>query len=359
MSENQLAAYSADTPNSLLLFPLYDDLDAFLEWDADCYDIPEQLEEIAEHNRDFDIKWLLDKRPPLLIFSNRKKHPVKTLKLVFVEPLDDAVYCKFWEKESNRYSEDLEIPASTEVIEIYYDQTRSLHIQAIRGEPAQLPVSTDPQPETDASSLPALPPPPNPAAALQPDDDIETLHKKIAALEELLSRMNPDTSAQRDVDEVSRENERLRKVITEMSDRELLNFTQTGDSEIDDLTRKICAGRVQLQAKLHSMDELKKEEQRITADIDAVRENNSELLSLIFKSQQILDAQNADAALQSEQLKQLLDRLHMNEETLKLYNAMEPVANLTEKVDALTQDIQAEIQRLAADCQAAINSSQL
>lgn len=330
MDDNlSIRGYSAHVKGSRLLFPLYDDVVFYIKWKEFTWSSIEEYDTIEGFSMqcsDFKVVYASDMQPKVLAFLSKRSSETGRLEIVFDNPIDEPMFCLF--DKDGIFSDEIEIPAGSIGMDLY-EENQFLQVEIYDEEYtdeieydydyeedeehliAQEDLTSDTNCQDDTDELSDI------VNAVSDDEIIEAIQKENEFLRSENNRLKEEIDVLRlkkgNSDILEDEVARLRKVITELVDRELNSpISETLTEFVNKMIEEVNKNREALKAKRHSLSELEEELSETKQNVEFEKQKNSELIQLIQETQKIADEMGKDNSKKIEELRILLDEIGMD-----------------------------------------------
>lgn len=148
------------------------------------------------------------------------------------------------------------------------------------------------------------------------------------------------------------ENERLRKLISQLADNGYDGgFEQTLDAQIDEQTRELVQRRKSFRDKKHSLELLIVEKETVERQVGDVTKEIDQVMEMVQKGESALRESSSRLDETRKLLDEKLHELGIDEATLRLYTPNQSAEQLLQESDQLRERVEEKLRELISDRQ--------
>lgn len=283
----------------------------------------------------------------------------------------DDIPCAFFHQKTKSY-ENFSIPADTETVDVSVENDGRMTIRwGVEAEYDEEPFddfdstddnfeSPDDIDEDEPSGIDGLSGETDDEKAVLDElanrqKELEEMRCHVAQLEHENQRLRQQTPSAPDEPASSvlrTENERLRKLISQLADSGYDGgFEQTLDAQIDEQTRELVQRRKAFHDKQHSLDLLIEERDSVERQVGDVTREIDQVMEMVQKGESAL----RESSSRLDETRKLLDtKLHelgIDEATLRLYKPNQSAEQLLRESDQLRERVEVRLQELISERQ--------
>lgn len=184
---------------------------------------------------------------------------------------------------------------------------------------------------------------------------IRDLDSQVSKLESRIQELERSTSEDTNTEDKDKEIIELNRLIRQLVDDHFDGqYVETMDEEINSLTASITKQRDVLKEKEASKEKLNQDLQEIEGSVSNTKEEITRLMVCIDKAEAILSENSIELGEKQERIKEMLDDLGMDMETLELYStdgSLESILSEASDIkDRLEENLKFLIQERQKDC---------